>query len=642
MFGGRITAPSRRGLRRLALATGGVALVAGAFWAFRSNVLPWAWAQSAPQAGVPAPAPTAEPSTSDYVHRVVAYLNSNEAVTRQELGEYLIARCGADKLPNLLNRKIIEHACREHNVDVTTAEVEAALAEDIKALKVDQKTFVQTVLVRYHKNLYEWKEDVLRPKLMLTKLVRGRVHPTEEDVRKSFETTYGERLECRMIVWPPNKGADARSAYTRLRDNEEEFAREAKAQPTKELAPSGGRLKPFGRHVLDPKLEDAAFRLRPGEVTELISTEQGHVVLKCDKRIPADTTVSLEAVRGKLTQEVFEQKVQQEMHGALALLVKQARPQALLKPDSPVSEGAPFPPPNQVVGYYHGNQTVTREELGEYLIPRYGVDKLELMVNRRIILQACQAQNITVSKEEIDATLQQDAQALKTDPKEFEDKVLRRMGKTLYEWREDVIRPKLLLTKLCRSQVTCTEEDLRKCFEAHYGERLECRAILYPPDQAGFALGDYPTIRDSAEEFDKKAKTQASPHLAAAGGRLPTFGRHTLGDETLEREAFKLHEGEVSIVVGTPQGKVVLKCDKRIPPDTTKRLEQERDHLQKEVLEKKVQLEMQVAFKKLHEKANPRLMLKGPNQPEDLTAEARHLLADGPPLPPAPGPAGRP
>ena len=58
---------------------------------------------------------------------------------------------------------------------------------------------------------------------------------------------------------------------------------------------------------------------------------------------------------------------------------------------------------------------------------------------------------------------------------------------------------------------------------------------------------------------------------------MPAFGRHTLGDENLEREAFKLQPGEVSTLIGTPQGQVVIKCDRRIPPDTNVKLEQVRD-----------------------------------------------------------------
>jgi hypothetical protein len=154
--------------------------------------------------------------------------------------------------------------------------------------------------------------------------------------------------------------------------------------------------------------------------------------------------------------------------------------------------------------------------------------------------------------------------------------------------------------------------------------------ILFPADQERFAMASYARIRDSEEEFDRMARQQASPTLAPKGGTLPAFGRHTLGDENLEREAFRLQPGEVSTLVGTPQGTVVLKCDNRIPPDTSKKLEDVREQLMQEVLAKKTQYEMQVVVKELRDKARPRSMLKDPSKAEDLTAEVAREMADSP------------
>jgi hypothetical protein len=42
------------------------------------------------------------PNPSDYQSRIVAYLYGSTPVTRHELGEYLLARLGADKLATLV------------------------------------------------------------------------------------------------------------------------------------------------------------------------------------------------------------------------------------------------------------------------------------------------------------------------------------------------------------------------------------------------------------------------------------------------------------------------------------------------------------------------------------------------------------
>src|SRR5262245_15099175 len=61
----------------------------------------------APAAQKPAEAPIAPPSGSDYSNRVVAYIYNTIPITREDLGEYLIERYGADKLELLVNKRII-------------------------------------------------------------------------------------------------------------------------------------------------------------------------------------------------------------------------------------------------------------------------------------------------------------------------------------------------------------------------------------------------------------------------------------------------------------------------------------------------------------------------------------------------------
>jgi len=167
-------------------------------------------------------------------------------------------------------------------------------------------------------------------------------------------------------------------------------------------------------------------------------------------------------------------------------------------------------------------------------------------------------------------------------------------------------------------------------FEAYHGEKLECRMILYPPQQANYALANYGRISQSEEEFDKAARAQPTPTLNANAGKLDPFGRHTLGDENLEREAFRLQPGEVSPLIGTPQGQVVLKCDRRIAAEPGVTLEQERAKLTQEIRRKKTELESLALFKELSDKAGPRLLLSGTGQPEDLAAETKRLTADLP------------
>src|SRR5437763_11341700 len=99
-------AGTSRGKLSTSLALGCTAALG--FWLGRGAPQPAALA--APP--TPPPQPAAPPAPpSDYAQRVVAYVYGTTPITREDLGEYLIARQGADKVELLVNKRIIEIAC---------------------------------------------------------------------------------------------------------------------------------------------------------------------------------------------------------------------------------------------------------------------------------------------------------------------------------------------------------------------------------------------------------------------------------------------------------------------------------------------------------------------------------------------------
>src|SRR5262245_60859276 len=151
----------------------------------------------------------------------------------------------------------------------------------------------------------------------------------------------------------------------------------------------------------------------------------------------------------------------------------------------------------------------------------------------------------------MEAALNDDLKGLTVTKEDFCKHVLPRYGKTLYEWMEDVIKPRLQLGELCKGRVKVTEEDLKIQFEHEYGEQRQIQIIMYPPsDDPKGVLAAYGKLRQSQDEFDRAARQQANPSLAAAVGHIQPVRMHSTGDDkVVEREAFKLKEGEISGVI---------------------------------------------------------------------------------------------
>src|SRR5262245_8323321 len=70
--------------------------------------------------------------TTGYNTRIVGYVH-NQPIFREELGEYLIARFGAERLEFMINRKIVDAECKKHGIVVTDSDIEARFIRDISS-----------------------------------------------------------------------------------------------------------------------------------------------------------------------------------------------------------------------------------------------------------------------------------------------------------------------------------------------------------------------------------------------------------------------------------------------------------------------------------------------------------------------------
>src|SRR5471032_481584 len=96
----------------------------------------------------------------------------------------------------------------------------------------------------------------------------------------------------------------------------------------------------------------------------------------------------------------------------------------------------------------------------------------------------CQAKNVYVTDAEVDMQFREELKGFGPNmtAQDFTNQVLKRFNKSLFEWKEDVIRPKLLLARLCQPMVEVTQQDLLNAIEARYGPKVQCRMIAFAKD----------------------------------------------------------------------------------------------------------------------------------------------------------------
>jgi foldase protein PrsA len=258
----------------------------------------------------------------------------------------------------------------------------------------------------------------------------------------------------------------------------------------------------------------------------------------------------------------------------------------------------------QIVAEVNG-VPITRQELADELIERFGEKQLKLFINRRIIEQACAKNGVIVTEQEVEQELRDKMRLMgSVTVSDFEKQMLRPRQLTMREYRMDVLRPTLLMRKLAGGDVQITEEELQKAFTAKYGEKVQCRIII--ENNLNAAKQMHTKIAGDRMNFIRVAQTQSNPDFARTGGQLNPIARYVTHD-TIERRAFEMKDDEVSEVIQTPQnGFVILLREKLLPPEKGKTLEGEREKLRLELIEEKAQREVPVLFRKLEEQAKVR------------------------------------
>jgi peptidyl-prolyl cis-trans isomerase C len=109
-----------------------------------------------------------------------------------------------------------------------------------------------------------------------------------------------------------------------------DFAKLAKENSSCPSSKQGGDLGFFGRGQMVQPFEQAAFALKPGEISDVVETPYGYHIIKQTERTKADT-VPFNTVRPKIEEFLKNQKVNAAVADLVTELRKTAKIEILLK-----------------------------------------------------------------------------------------------------------------------------------------------------------------------------------------------------------------------------------------------------------------------------------------------------------------------
>ncbi len=546
----------------------------------------------------------------------VAAVVNNETITREALADDCLLHYGAEVLESMVNRTLIEVSCQRRNIVITDEQVDAEIERMARKFQVGKDQWI-ALLEKERGIKYErYSRDIVWPTLALRELAKDRLKITRKELDEAFESEFGPGVKVRLIAIAD--AATAKNVHSQALQRPADFGALAKKYSQDANSASAyGLIQPIRRHMGDPNLEAAAFALKPGEISDIVQVGDLHVFVKCEEQLPAMNGIDRKKVEPHLYDALVERKLRTAANEVFQQLQSEAKVENVYN-DPVKSQQMPG-----VAAVINGHQ-ITIRELAEESLERYGQDVLEGSINHLIVDQALRKRELAVADADIEAEIVRAALAMgkvndagEADVAGWLEHVTETEGISRAVYVRDEVWPSVALKKLVGSKVRVTEEDLTRGYEANYGPKIRCRAIVLNNQRRAQEVWDMAreALVHGREEAVKKFGDLAAEYSIEAGsrslrGEVPPIQKYG-GQPYLEKEAFTLSsENPLSGIVQVGGTYVILLYEGRTKPIGADFAEV-RKFLYADILEKKMRVAMGQAFDNLKDNSHVDNFLTG-------------------------------
>ena len=203
-------------------------------------------------------------------------------------------------------------------------------------------------------------------------------------------------------------------------------------------------------------------------------------------------------------------------------------------------------------------ESIDRVRLAQECVLRYGNQVLENMLNKYLILQACQAQSIEIKQNDIDAEITRIATKFNLNSQMYLQFIQENRDITPEQYASDIVWPMLALRTLARDKIQIDPQEINKAYENEFGPAVKVRMIAVQDPKRAAELhakvsADPTTFKQLAKQFSEDAAS------ASVEGLLPPIRRHS-GDDLIEKEAFGLQPEQISKVFEVGGMYIMLQC----------------------------------------------------------------------------------
>lgn len=143
------------------------------------------------------------------------------------------------------------------------------------------------------------KKEILKNELLLREMDKAKI--TDKVVQKYYEDHKNDyQNEIKIATIFVDNEEEANQIYQRLK-NGEDFTTLAKEKSLGPMAQQGGVIDYFRRHsptaLISPELEEIAFSLEQGQMSDVISSENGYYIIKVLGKRPLKEPLTFDEVK---------------------------------------------------------------------------------------------------------------------------------------------------------------------------------------------------------------------------------------------------------------------------------------------------------------------------------------------------------
>ncbi len=253
------------------------------------------------------------------------------------------------------------------------------------------------------------------------------------------------------------------------------------------------------------------------------------------------------------------------------------------------------------------NEQITRQELAQACLERYGREVLESIVNKHLIHQACLAKGVKITEQDVNDEVKRIAEKFGLSTDRWLQLLEEERNISPGDYRREIIWPALALRGLASDQMVITAEELKKAFEAEYGEKVRVRVISVSSRKKAEEL--HRKAVAAPEDFGALAKDNSEDSSASVMGLVPPVRRH-VGDATIEKMAFSLKKGQISPIIPIANQHLIIKCEEHLEATYLggPQLKEAQEKLKDRIRDQKTRTVSAELFKKLQDEARVEIL----------------------------------